>query len=595
MSANGEAVGDPHPGVEVGKLPETSEDDVWLKELLGTKQSMQMNEEAEQFATLPKKGNADSHLKGISSESYVTQSSMLNTASHAQNYDLHDMNMVSKILADNDEDIDKEVDSFLRNFSSHHDSIQCDENDNSNQLLAPKAPNIVSIRQWVKESKDASSTMIPNELLVYIKSEALPIALKLVEVLIVDTDTSHEVNVYQSMIPTTGNIFVEIEHEGHVEVLIDNLMSMGSEDDACQVKSKYPAFQLYSLGVVLYELFAREEPPTSIGTDFSTPNENSSLSIDSINLNNHGPDSDGVSHPSKKIQRFNSVSSDYLSSHCISMMIVMEGLGIPYSIRTLVGNLLDCGRGDLCGINAYTSLDDVKSDLQLMLDDPTRFVDNIATNPLPSLTVSDKLFGRQNEIQKVVQSFQQNINGVCSGTVITGKAGVGKSVLARHVEKLSIRQNGYFLVAKYDQNKHVKPMSTVRALFNSLCEMFVRDASSSQLHLAKRALEGTLGNQVSLLAEVLPSFTQLLSPSFSGHGGSLDDCVNSTATMQFLFGELLNVLASHSSRHITLVLDDLQCKRDKSLFVSVRLIFRYTHPRLFFNVTFMIDNIANRG
>ena len=76
-----------------------------------------------------------------------------------------------------------------------------------------------------------------------------------------------------------------------------------------------------------------------------------------------------------------------------------ENLGLSCPLRTLIGNLLNCDQGDLAGDYAYKAMQDVSLDLHRMVQDPVRFLYSIETNPMPSLVLCDKLYGREEEIQ----------------------------------------------------------------------------------------------------------------------------------------------------------------------------------------------------
>ncbi len=67
-------------------------------------------------------------------------------------------------------------------------------------------------------------------------------------------------------------------------------------------------------------------------------------------------------------------------SECI---MTLESRGIPRSLCTLVENLFDCSNGDCCGNHAFTSFADVQLDLQLMSNDPARFLGDLQTTPWP--------------------------------------------------------------------------------------------------------------------------------------------------------------------------------------------------------------------
>ena len=82
------------------------------------------------------------------------------------------------------------------------------------------------------------------------------------------------------------------------------------------------------------------------------------------------------------------------------------------------------------------------------------------------------------------------------------------------------------------------------ALFNSICDVFVRDATPTQLLSVEATLIEALANQAALLASVVPSLKTLLPSCFVNE--TSNRYVDSAASMRYLFGKLLTTLASHT-------------------------------------------------
>jgi predicted ATPase len=292
------------------------------------------------------------------------------------------------------------------------------------------------------------------------------------------------------------------------------------------------------------------------------------------------------------MQSFHPSDDDKIST-CTARL---ESKGIPWALCTLVHNLLDCSKGDFSKDEAYASLADLLSEyLQLMYFDPSRFLDNIEISPLPPLTITNKLYGREDEIAKMKVSYQQFFSSDCSGIIVKGGAGVGKSRLAIDtLQSLTSQRNGYFLAAKFDQNQDVKPLSTVGTLFSSLCDLFVQDATPAHLTMVNELLESSLGGQAGLLSGVVPSLSKLM-PSCAGLESS-SGCVDSALSMQFLFAELLNVVSSFS-RPISLLLDDMQWADIASLLLVGNLLSVVIggSKSVFFAFCYRDDEVSNNG
>jgi hypothetical protein len=488
-----------------------------------------------------------------------------------------------------------DVDAFLRDFSSQHDQ----------HLQA------LPLRRWIKSAKaraECEADILPqpvdpvservnmaladillqstNPVSEYVKM-ALPIALKLTEFLIRAEMGDEQIHVPQSSI-TAQNVVVRVKEKylavgstsgTFVETIEDVWITTSSAIEDKPDAGGGIMSRLSALGIILYELFASEEPPLS---KEDLPTFDASINKLSVNY-----------HPQQKSQRQSlHPSGNEEISKCIA---TLESKGIPWALCDLVHNLLDCSKGDFRRDEAYASLADLQFDLQLMYFDPSRFVDNIDTNPLPPLVIGNKLYGREDEISKMEESYQKHIRGECRGVIVKGGAGVGKSRLAIDIlQKVTNQSNGYFLTAKFDQNKDFNPLSTVGTLFSSLCDLFAQDATPDQLKSVQGALESTLGSQAGLLAGVVPSLSKLLPLDARFEAGS--NCVDSALSMRFLFAELARVLSSHS-RPTSLLLDDMQWADSASLLLVGNLlsVMEGCGKSIFFAFCYRDDEVDDNG
>ena len=235
----------------------------------------------------------------------------------------------------------------------------------------------------------------------------------------------------------------------------------------------------------------------------------------------------------------------------------LESLGVPYSLTFMVKALLDCGQNN-SGDYTFQSFYQVKTDLELILHDPSRFLVNIdITNGLPSLKVCDKLYGRESEIERTHLLYQQLSYGTCNGIAVMGESGVGKSKLAMHIRELTVQAGGYFLDAKFDQNNLVNPLSRIAQLFNSLCDLYAQDALPAQLKSTEDELKRILGSEAFRFTTMLPSLSKLLPSISNDHSGS-SGVDNAALSMMFLVTKLLDVISASLLRPITFFLDDIQ-------------------------------------
>jgi len=439
----------------------------------------------------------------------------------------------------------------------------------------------ITLRQWIQKSKSTMEKKPPSlnqptrATLDYVIS-ALPIALKLTEFIIeAERYEQFQQNPISLSSIAGGNVFLRTKglNEGSDDE-IEYVWIMSCVGDTNIGPTK---LRLFSMGMVMYELFSTEEPLLE-GMSTLDSSSNNMVSMSSIDDNQ----SDIYQQRKRPM-----ICGD-------SWATKLESTGMPLPVQDLLQKLIACEMGGYSGEDAYNSFDELRSDLQLMLDNPTRFLINIHTSPLPSLMVCDEIYERCEEISNLEELYQKHIDANTSGgAIISGGACVEKSKLANHAKDLTQKHQGCFLSATFDQNQDVKPLSIIGTLLDSLCELFLQDATQSKLKSVENALETSLGSQASFLSSVLPSLTRLV-PSCVGSAIS-SNCVDSAVSMGYLFGELLCVISLHF-RPISLFLDDIQFAEPASLLLLEYLTKRAREsvPSIFFILCYR-DNEAHKS
>ncbi|KAL3760370.1 hypothetical protein ACHAWU_000345 [Discostella pseudostelligera] len=509
-------------------------------------------------------------------------------ASHLQSHLLHDNRSLAQQSAEPEGQVasgGSEVSKYLERIGLNleadfllHDTTQQVEQDASQHLFE------YTLRQWIGALKPEISfdtvTSLPSstQRAQYVKS-ALVIALKLTECIL--EAEKDERNGHGNPIPlasiTPENVLIRARKGGQHAVVSESteeqekiefvwvMSSFGDESATGSVMAR-----LFAVGKVLLELFSTKDP--HMEDDLPSFHK---ASIDAINLSIEAED---VS-PTRKKHRWRSAQSLYKDSEYTA---ALESNGVPWSLCALVKNLLECRHDPFCDDDAYASFADLYADLQLMVYNPACFLDNIHIPNNPRLAIPENLYGRDEELLKLKESYENHItDGKISGVVISGGAGAGKSKLASHMQSLTVQFNGYFLSADFEQNQMShKPLSTITILFDSLCEMLLTDSSGSQLMKIENELMSALGSQPSLLG-VVPNLRKLMPSCLGTETSASSNCVDSAVSMRYLLCELLRVISSNS-KPITIVFDDIQFADHASLLLVGSLLFKAQGSTTFF-------------
>ena len=134
----------------------------------------------------------------------------------------------------------------------------------------------------------------------------------------------------------------------------------------------------------------------------------------------------------------------------------------------------------------YQSADGLKADLERCAQSWKNgsFIEPFALGARDfsgELRISSQLYGRENEIEQLRQSFAEVKNGATEMIFVAGYSGIGKSSLVRAIRQ-SMAQNGaYFVSGKFEQFRRDEPYSALlQALRQLLVQIVTEDESALQ-------------------------------------------------------------------------------------------------------------------
>ncbi len=117
--------------------------------------------------------------------------------------------------------------------------------------------------------------------------------------------------------------------------------------------------------------------------------------------------------------------------------------------------------------------------------------------------IPQKLYGRQAETAALLESFERVAQGGREMLLVSGYAGIGKSVLVHELHKPITEKRGYFISGKYDQFQRNVPYNAIAHAFQALARQLLTEDQARLAHW-KRELLQALGPNGQIIIDVIP-------------------------------------------------------------------------------------------
>ncbi|MBD2772906.1 trifunctional serine/threonine-protein kinase/ATP-binding protein/sensor histidine kinase [Iningainema tapete] len=185
--------------------------------------------------------------------------------------------------------------------------------------------------------------------------------------------------------------------------------------------------------------------------------------------------------------------------------------------------------------------------------------------------IREKLYGRESEVQTLLEAFDRVANppksplgkGGFRGVelmLVAGFSGIGKTAVVNEVHKPIVRQRGYFIKGKYDQFQRNIPFSAFVQAFRDLMGQLLAE-SDAQLQNWKTQILEVVGENGQVLIEVIPELEHII-----GSQRPAPELSGSAAQNRFnlLMQKFVQVFTT-ADHPLVLFLDDLQWADSASL------------------------------
>ena len=170
------------------------------------------------------------------------------------------------------------------------------------------------------------------------------------------------------------------------------------------------------------------------------------------------------------------------------------------------------------------------------------------------LIIPERLYGREREIATLLEAFDRVVtHGRSELVVVTGYSGIGKSSVVNELHKAIVLPRGIFISGKFDLRLKGMPYSTLAQAFQGLVRQIL-SGREEDVGRWRDAIREAVGNQGSLLTDLIPELVRLIGPQPSL--GALSPA-EAGLRFQLAFQRFVNVFA-RQEHPLVIFVDDLQ-------------------------------------
>ncbi|QIR37757.1 AAA family ATPase [Tolypothrix sp. PCC 7910] len=189
--------------------------------------------------------------------------------------------------------------------------------------------------------------------------------------------------------------------------------------------------------------------------------------------------------------------------------------------------------------------------------------------------IPDKLYGRQTEVEALLNAFERVSKGNTEMILVAGFSGIGKTAVVNEIHKPIVRQRGYFIKGKFDQfNRNIPFSAFVQALRDLMGQLL--SESDAQLQIWKNQILQALGDNAQVIVDVIPELEQIIGvqPAVAQLGGNAEQ-----NRFNLLFQKFIATFTI-KKHPLVIFIDDLQWADSASLKLIELLIGDNNHGYL---------------
>ncbi|MCC3529785.1 MAG: AAA family ATPase [Microcoleus sp. PH2017_22_RUC_O_B] len=169
------------------------------------------------------------------------------------------------------------------------------------------------------------------------------------------------------------------------------------------------------------------------------------------------------------------------------------------------------------------------------------------------LQISQKIYGREAEVNLLLNTLDRMKRGNTEILLISGSAGLGKSWLVYEINQPIVRKNGYFIDSKFEQFKRDIPYAFLLQAFQDLLRQILTE-TAAKVQVWKEQILNSLGSNCQVIIEVIPEVELIV-----GSQPSVPDLGSNESQNRFnlVFQKFIRIF-TQKAHPLVIFLDDLQ-------------------------------------
>ena len=225
-----------------------------------------------------------------------------------------------------------------------------------------------------------------------------------------------------------------------------------------------------------------------------------------------------------------------------------------------------------CPEDRYQSIDGLMHDLQRCTEQLARghgieTFDLGEKDVVQRFLVPQRLYGREREVQELLDLFEAAVAGRTEFCVVHGYSGVGKSALVNEIDRPLVRERGFLVQGKFDQFQHREAYASLASAFRSLVQQILAEPEERLAEWRVRLLDALAPN-AQLVVNLVPELELII-----GQQPEVAELPPAKARnrLHIVLTAFLGVFAGEG-HPVVLFLDDLQWSDAPTLALLRRLV-----------------------